>query len=94
MQKLVFVIGATATGKTYFIDQHYKGKELDISNAYDYQQRAYDDVRVGNSIPFSAEFRCLMKANNMLLEDVIEKLSQGRDVVVEQIFSQRRTPSV
>ena len=86
MQKLVFVIGATATGKTYFIDQHYKGKDVDVINVYDYQQRAYDDVRVRNSIPFGAEFKCLMKANNMLLEDIIEKLSQGRDVVVEQTF--------
>lgn len=86
MQKLVFVIGATATGKTCFIDKHYKGKDVDVLNVYDYQQRAYDDVRVGKFIPFGAEFKCLMKANNMLLEDIIEKLSLGRDVVVEQTF--------
>lgn len=86
MQKLIFVIGATATGKTYFIDQNYKDKDVDILNVYDYQQRAYDEAGFGESIPFGAQFRCLMKANNMLLDDIIEKLSQGRDVVVEQTF--------
>ena len=86
MQKLVFVIGATATGKTYFIDQNYKDKDVDILNVYDYQQRAYDEAGFGESIPVDAQFRCLMKANNMLLDDIIEKLSQGRDVVVEQTF--------
>lgn len=86
MQKLFFVIGATATGKTYFIDQHYRDKDVDILNVYDYQQRAYDEAGFGESIPFGAQFRCLMKANNMLLDDIIERLSQGRDVVVEQTF--------
>lgn len=42
MQKLIFVIGSTATGKTYFIDQNYRGEDVDILDVYDYQQRAYD----------------------------------------------------
>ena len=37
-------------------------------------------------IPMGVQIRCLMKANDMLLNDIIEKLKQGRDVVVEQIF--------
>lgn len=86
MQKVIFVMGATATGKTYFIDTHYSDKDVDILNVYDYQQRAYDEAGFGDWVPFGAEFRCLMKANNMLLEDIIEKLKQGRDVVVEQTF--------
>lgn len=86
MQKLTFVIGANATGKTYFIQQNYKDKDAIILNVYDYQQRAYDEVRIGDAVPFGARFGCLMKANNMLLDDIIEKLAQGRDVVVEQTF--------
>lgn len=86
MQKLIFVIGATATGKTYFIDQNYRDKDVDILNVYDYQQRAYDEAGFGEWIPFGAEYRCLMKANNMLLDDIMEKLSQGRNLVVEQTF--------
>lgn len=86
MQNLIFVIGATATGKTYFIDTHYKDKDVDILNVYDYQQHAYEEEGFGDYIPFGAEFRCLMKANNMLLADIIERLKQGRNVVVEQTF--------
>ncbi len=86
MQKVIFVMGATATGKTYFINTHYSDKDVDILNVYDYQQRAYDEAGFGGRIPLGAEFRCLMKANNMLLTDIIEKLMQGRNVVVEQTF--------
>lgn len=86
MQKLIFVIGAPATGKTYFIKQNYNNKEVDILNIYDYQQRAYEEVKVGGAIPLGAEFRCLYKANDMLLKDIIERLALGRDVVVEQTF--------
>ena len=83
MPKLIFVIGATAAGKTFFIEQNYKDKDVDILNVYDYQQKAYDEVRVGDSIPFGAQFRCLYKANEMLLQDIKQKLMLGRDVVVE-----------
>lgn len=72
--------------KTYFIDKHYRDKDVDILNVYDYQQRVYDKEGFGDSIPLGAQFRCLMKANNMLLSDIIEKLKQGRNVVVEQTF--------
>lgn len=86
MQKVIFVMGATATGKIYFIDTHYADKDVDILNVYDYQQRAYDEAGFGDGILFDVKFRCLMKANNMLLKDIIEKLMQGRNVVVEQTF--------
>lgn len=86
MPKVTFVIGATATGKTYFIQQNYQGKEIDILNVYDYQQRTYKEEGFGDAIPFGARFRCLMRANMMLLEDIVEKLTQGLDVVVEQTF--------
>lgn len=86
MQKLTFVIGATATGKSYFIKQHYAGQDVDVLDIYDYQQRAYDEAGFGEMIPFGAEFRCLKKANDMQLQDIIEKLQQGRNVVAEQTF--------
>lgn len=79
-------MGAAATGKTYFINTHYSDKDVDILNVYDYQQRAYEEAGFWETISFSAEFRCLMNANNMLLADIIEKMKQGRDVVVEQTF--------
>lgn len=43
IQKHIFVIGAPAIGKTYFIKQNYNNKEVDILNIYDYQQRACEE---------------------------------------------------
>lgn len=91
MRNLTFVIGATASGKTYFIKEHYKDKDVEILNVYDYQQRAYDEAGYGKSIPFGAGFRCLYKANDNLLHDIMESLKNGRDVVVEQtLFKMKR----
>lgn len=86
MPKLTFVIGATAAGKTYFINQNFGQKDVEILNAYDYQQRVYDEEGFGEKITFGMEFRCLMRANLMLLDDIVGKLTQGRDIVVEQTF--------
>lgn len=86
MQKLTFVIGATATGKTYFIKHHFEDKNLSVLNIYDYQQKAYEEAGFKNSIPFSVQFRCLKKANDMHLHDIIGELKQGHDIVAEQTF--------
>ena len=86
MLKLIIVMGANCTGKTYFINTHFRDCKADILNVYDYQQRAYNETGFGESIPLSAQFGCLMRANNLLLADTINKLQAGRDVVVEQTF--------
>lgn len=91
MQNLKFIIGATATGKSYFINSNYTDQNVEILNVYDYQMRAYDEAGFGDVIPFGAQFQCLMKANNMLLEDIIERLKTGKNVVVEQtLFKAKR----
>ena len=83
MQKLSFVIGVTATGKTYFIENSFKDKNVEILNIYDYQIKVYDEEGYNDSIPIDAEFRCLKKANDMFLHDIIEKLKDGKNVVAE-----------
>ncbi|MBQ3497384.1 MAG: AAA family ATPase [Oscillospiraceae bacterium] len=83
MPELVFVIGSNCSGKTYFIRRQYQAHDVDFFNIYDYQQRAYDEAGFGRSIPFAAQFRCLTKANEALLGDVIGALLSGRNVVVE-----------
>lgn len=84
MNKLIFVTGAPATGKTYFINQNYGQHNFEILNVYDYQQRIYDENGIGNQISSEMHFKCLLQANELLLEDIVKKLTQGRDVVVEQ----------
>lgn len=92
MQKLIFVIGAPAAGKSYFIEQNFNDKNVDILNVFDYQQRAYDEAGyTGKSVPFGAMQRCLLKANALMLEDIIAKLRSGRDVVAEHtLFKAKR----
>lgn len=92
MRKLTFVIGATAVGKSYFIEKNYGGKDVDILDVFDYQQQAYYEAGyTGDSVPFGANFACLKKANDMLLEDIIEKLRSGRDIVAEHtLFKAKR----
>lgn len=91
MPKLTFVMGATATGKSYFIQRNYTDKEIDILNIYDYQQRVYDEEGVKNYIPYGLQFRCLMKANLLLLDDILVRLKKGRDIVVEHtLFKAKR----
>ena len=81
---VTFIIGATASGKTTFIQNHFSSEETVLLNVYDYQQAAYKDAGFGTHIPFAQEFKCLYKANENLLKDIIETLQQGKSVVVEQ----------
>lgn len=83
MPKLTFVIGAPAVGKSFFIQREYADKGIEVLNIYDYQQRAFDEAGVKDHIPYEVEFRCLMKANLLLLDDVLDRLKKGRDLAVE-----------
>ena len=86
MRKMAFVMGSTATGKTHFIENYLSNDNSVILNVYDYQLKAYDEAGFGNSIPNGAWVRCLLKANDMHLRDIIEELSKGHDVIAEQTF--------
>lgn len=95
MPKLILVIGGNATGKTHFIRQHFSGKGMTLFNVYDYQQRVFNEAgercrqRVDEKgetmrlVFLGDQARYLMKANNLLLDDIKEALSRGEDVVVE-----------
>ena len=86
MRKLTFVMGSTATGKTYFIENRLSCENTVVLNVYDYQQKAYDEAGYGNVMPRNVQIRCLMKANDMHLHDIIEELGKGHDVIAEQTF--------
>ena len=83
-RKVTFVIGAPASGKTTFIHNFFPDNDNIVSlNVYDYQQDAYKEAGFDKYIPFGQEFRCLYKANQTLLDDIIRALEEGKDVVVE-----------
>ena len=82
---VTFVIGATASGKTTFIQNYFSNnRNTVILNVYDYQQAAYEKAGFGKHIPFGQEFKCLYKANENLLVDIIRALQEDKNVVVEQ----------
>jgi len=82
---VIFVIGATASGKTTFIRDHFSDdRDTVILNVYDYQQSAYKEAGFGKQVPLGQEFKCLYKANENLLIDIIDTLQNGKNVVVEQ----------
>ena len=86
MSSITFVIGATASGKSFYINEMFSQEDVDILNAYDYQQRAYDEAGYEDAIPISVQKKCVMKANSMLLEDILKDVEAGKNVVVEQTF--------
>ncbi len=82
---VTFVIGAPATGKTTFINNHFSDSgNTVILNIYDYQQAAYKEAGFGKQVSLGHEFKCLYKANENLLVDIIKALQEGKNVVVEQ----------
>ena len=93
MKRVIFVIGGTASGKSYFIKQHFKGTDFARSDIYDFQQQAYEDAGYGKDspVPFFAKFNCLLNAQNMHVQDIIDKLKDGKDIVAEQtLFKAKR----
>lgn len=91
MPKLIFVIGATATGKTHFIKTQFSDGGYEILNVFDYQNRLFDEAGVGNFIPFQLQRKILMNSNKLILNDMIDNLSKGKNVVVEHtLFMAKR----
>jgi predicted kinase len=83
MPKLTFVMGGTATGKTYFIEQQYGQKDVEVLNVFDYQQCALKECGEKAQSSYTEYIRCLYRANAMLLEDILDRMRRGQDLVVE-----------
>lgn len=79
---VIFVIGANSTGKTHFIERNFKDPGYTVLNIYDYQQR----MRKDDGLRGSSEWERLFQANELLKEDIVDLVRQGKDVVVEQTF--------
>lgn len=74
MLKVIFVIGANATGKTHFIREHFSDNDVEYLNVYDCQERAYKDAGISGRFLNSENHECLYNANCMLLNDTIADL--------------------
>ena len=59
MQKLTFVIGANAAGKTYFIEHHLANEKAVALNIYDYQQT---EIYLMDAISDMNSWKCISKS--------------------------------
>lgn len=83
MPKLIVVAGATATGKSHFIERQFSDGTYEILDALDYQRRIFKENSYKGAVPLRLHRRLLLMADQQLLGDVIAKLCQGKNVVVE-----------
>ncbi len=85
--RITFVIGAAAAGKSTFIREQFAPAGAVILDVYDYQQAA----GLPNCTSLHEEFRCMFRANDNILTDMLTSLRQGKHVVVEHtLFRAKR----
>lgn len=88
--RMIFVIGDSATRKSYFI-QHFSDKDIERLNVYDYQKRACKEAGIDGRFLSAEKRKYLHKANLALLAYITELLQKGRSVVVEHtLFKAKR----
>lgn len=79
---VIVVIGANCTGKSFFIERNFKDSGYTILNVRSYQQRTEREKEFQYLSPRGQ----IYQANELLKNDVVELVRQGKDVVVEQTF--------
>ena len=85
---IVFIIGANATGKSRFIQQHAERicPDARILNVFDYQTK----VRKEQEGKRVSEFDILFQANEELLNDIVSLAKAGENVIVEHTLFKRK----
>ena len=89
MSKIIFVIGANATGKTFFIHHKFSESEYHILNIYDYQVKFLEEA--GHSISMKEQMSLLLKAQHTIIDDAVTFLKRNENVVMEHtLFKAKR----
>lgn len=70
--RMIFVIGDSATRKSYFI-QHFSDKDIERLNVYDYQKRACKEAGIDGRFLSAEKRKYLHKANLALLAYITER---------------------
>lgn len=74
------VMGAAFSGKTHFIKENFSDAE--ILSIGEYQKREMVN-RINGHIPLQEYKEILQRANDQIKRDMVERLSQGKNVVME-----------
>jgi len=89
MSKIIFVIGANATGKTFFIHHKFSESEYHILNIYDYQVKFLEEA--GHSISMKEQMSLLLKAQHTIIDDAVTFLKRNENVVMEHTLFNMNT---
>jgi len=75
------VMGTAFSGKTYFINENFP--DCEILSIGEYQRRITEKMSIDKYIPLQEYKNILQRANDQIKRDMVEKLSQGKNVIME-----------
>ncbi len=75
------VMGTALSGKTYFIKGNFP--ESEIMSVGEYQKRIMSEMDGPEYLPMNKHIEILQKANDQIKSDMLERLSQDKDVIME-----------
>ena len=75
------VMGTALSGKTHFIKENFP--ESEILSVGEYQKRIMGEMDVPKYLPMYKHIEILQKANDQIKNDMVERLSQDKDVIME-----------
>ena len=85
------VIGANASGKSYYIENSEEFNGYTKLNVYDFQQQVQEEARNKEAVSSRETYKVLYEANERLTRAVVEAVKAGQDVVVEHtLFKMKR----
>lgn len=81
-------IGVSGSGKTYFIRENFP--TWAYFSVGDYQKKILAAMGNPKSIEFHKYMEVLTKANEQIMEDVVDALKEGKDVALEHTLYKRK----
>lgn len=85
---LNIVMGVSGSGRTHFIKEHYPNWQH--FSVGDYQKKLLAEMGSPKRIEFHAHMNVLIKANEQILDDVVDALKAGKDVALEHTLFKRK----
>lgn len=81
-------MGVSGSGRTHFIKENFP--TWTHFSVGDYQKKILTDMGNPKSIEFHKHMEVLIKANEQIMEDVVEDLKEGKDVALEHTLYKRK----
>lgn len=85
---LNIVMGVSGSGRTHFVNEHFPNWTHFFVG--DYQKKIFADMGNPKRIEIHAHMDVLIKANEQIMDDVVEALKEGKDVALEHTLFKRK----